>query len=106
MADTKVSGLTALTGANVDTAADVLNIVDTSVTTSKKILVDELAIAVVKATVSIISTIWVPALAMVSRTETASRVTSTPMPSPGRTVILDFMIDRLSVNQENAKHAK
>ena len=45
MSDTKISALTALTGANVDTAADVLAIVDTSVTTTKKILIDELRIA-------------------------------------------------------------
>lgn len=45
MADTKTSALTALTGASVDTATDVLPIVDTSVTTTKKILVSELAIA-------------------------------------------------------------
>jgi len=46
VADTKISSLTALTGANVDTAADLLAIVDTSVTTTKKILIDELRIAV------------------------------------------------------------
>jgi len=45
VADTKTSALSALTGVNVDTAADVLEIVDTSVTTSKKILIDELRIA-------------------------------------------------------------
>ena len=45
MADTKISSLTALTGADTDTAADVLAIVDTSVTTTKKMLVDELAVA-------------------------------------------------------------
>lgn len=45
MADTKISGLTALTGANVDTAADVMAVVDTDVATTKKILVDELAVA-------------------------------------------------------------
>lgn len=45
MADAKISALTSLTGANVDTAADVLPIVDTSVTTTKKILVDELGIS-------------------------------------------------------------
>ena len=37
MADTKISDLTALTGANVASATDVLAIVDTSVTTTKKI---------------------------------------------------------------------
>lgn len=37
MADTKISALTALTGANVDSANDVLAIVDNSVTTTKKI---------------------------------------------------------------------
>lgn len=42
MADTKISALTALTGASVDRAADVLPIVDTSVTTTKKISVVEL----------------------------------------------------------------
>src|SRR3989338_7118979 len=42
MSDTKISALTALTGANVDAAADYLAIVDTSVTTTKKILVNEL----------------------------------------------------------------
>lgn len=46
MADTKTSDLTALTGANVDTAADILMIVDTDVTTAKKILIDELRIAI------------------------------------------------------------
>ena len=40
MADSKISALTALTGANVDTAADVLAIVDTGVTTSQKILLN------------------------------------------------------------------
>src|SRR4051812_1856207 len=45
MADTKISALTALTGAGVDTANDVLPIVDTSATTTKKILIDELRIA-------------------------------------------------------------
>jgi hypothetical protein len=42
MADTKISALTALAAADVDTAADVLAIVDTSVTTTKKIVVDDL----------------------------------------------------------------
>lgn len=46
MADTKTSALTALTGANVDRAADVLPIVDTSVTTTKKITVAELINAI------------------------------------------------------------
>ena len=45
MADTKISALTALAGSSVDTAADVIPIVDTSATTTKKILVDELRIA-------------------------------------------------------------
>lgn len=43
MADTKVSALTALTGANVVATEDVLAIVDTSVTATKKILVSEIA---------------------------------------------------------------
>lgn len=43
MADTKISALTALTGANVDQLADVMPIVDTGVATTKKILVSELA---------------------------------------------------------------
>ena len=42
MADAKLSALTALTGANVDDANDLLYIDDVSVTTSKKILVREL----------------------------------------------------------------
>ena len=42
MADTAISGLTALTGANVDSAADLLEIDDVSVTTNKKITVAEL----------------------------------------------------------------
>lgn len=42
MADVKISALTALTGANVDNSADILAIVDTSATTTKKILVQEL----------------------------------------------------------------
>ena len=42
MADSTISGYAALTGANVDTAADLLEIVDNSVTTNKKITVAEL----------------------------------------------------------------
>src|SRR3954469_8844328 len=45
MSDTKISALTALAGASVDATADVLPIVDTSATTTKKILVEELGIA-------------------------------------------------------------
>lgn len=45
MAGQKISALTALAGTAVDTATDVLPIVDTSVTTTKKILVSELLIA-------------------------------------------------------------
>jgi len=45
MADSKISALTSLTGANVTSADDVLAIVDTSVTTTKKITVDELDVA-------------------------------------------------------------
>lgn len=45
MADTKVSALTALTGANVEMDADVFPIIDNSVTTTKKILVSELVAA-------------------------------------------------------------
>ena len=46
MANTKISALTALTGANVDMTADVFPLVDTSVTTTKKILGEQLAIAI------------------------------------------------------------
>lgn len=42
MADTKISALTALTGAGLDASADVLAVVDTSVTTTKKITYQEL----------------------------------------------------------------
>ncbi len=42
MADTKTSALTALTGANVEPAADVMAVVDNSTTTTKKILIQEL----------------------------------------------------------------
>lgn len=45
MADTKISALTELAGASVTTADDVLPIVDTSVTTTKKITVDGLKTA-------------------------------------------------------------
>lgn len=45
MANTKASALTSITGASVDVAADIFYIVDTSVTTSKKILASEVAIA-------------------------------------------------------------
>ena len=45
MADTKISALTALTGANTDALLDVFPIVDTSVTTTKKILVSEVIAA-------------------------------------------------------------
>ncbi len=43
MANQKISALTAITGANVEQLADVLPIVDTSVATTKKILVSELS---------------------------------------------------------------
>jgi hypothetical protein len=46
MADAKISALTALTGVNVAPATDVLPIVDTSVTTTKKITVEELRIGI------------------------------------------------------------
>ena len=46
MADSKISALTALTGANVEHLADSIPIVDDSVTTTKKILVSELAKAI------------------------------------------------------------
>lgn len=42
MADTKISALSSLTGANLDPAADVFPVVDTSVTTTKKITGQEL----------------------------------------------------------------
>ena len=42
MSDTKISALSALLGADVDKAADYFPIVDTSVTTTKKILISEL----------------------------------------------------------------
>lgn len=45
MADTKISALTALAAADVDTAADVLAIVDTGATATKKITVDNLRTA-------------------------------------------------------------
>lgn len=45
MADTKISALTALAGADVDTALDVIPIVDTGSTTTKKITVAELKTA-------------------------------------------------------------
>ena len=45
MADTKISAFAALTGAGVDSAADVLAIVDTDAGATKKILVDELRIS-------------------------------------------------------------
>ena len=50
MADSKLSALSALVGTGVDTAADLLYIDDVSVTTSKKILVDELRIALLSNT--------------------------------------------------------
>lgn len=43
MADTKISALTALASADVDVTADVLPVVDTGATTTKKILIEELA---------------------------------------------------------------
>lgn len=44
MADAKISALTALTGALLDATADVVAIVDTSITTTKKMTADELNI--------------------------------------------------------------
>lgn len=46
MADTKISALTALTGANVDKAADFIPIVDTSAGATKHIVPDELHTAI------------------------------------------------------------
>lgn len=46
MADTKISALTALTGANVETDVDLLAIVDNSTTTTKKITVNDFALQV------------------------------------------------------------
>ena len=46
MADSKISALTSQTGAGTDTTADLLVIVDTSAATTKKIIPDELAIAI------------------------------------------------------------
>lgn len=46
MADSKLSALSALTGANTDPAADLLYIDDVSATTGKKITVNELGIAI------------------------------------------------------------
>lgn len=45
MADTKISSLSSLTGANTDTTADLGVIVDTSASQTKKIVIDQLAIA-------------------------------------------------------------
>jgi hypothetical protein len=45
MADSKISALTALTGADVALATDVMPIVDTNVTTTKKITVEQLGVA-------------------------------------------------------------
>ena len=55
MADSKISALTSLAGGSVVTADDVLPIVDTSVTTTKKITVDDLktAMGVQAATTSV-----------------------------------------------------
>ena len=50
MADTKITGLTALTGANVTASTDVMAIVDLDVTTTKKITVDQALIAMLAST--------------------------------------------------------
>ena len=50
MADTKISALNALTGANVDPAADLLAIVDTGGSETKKILVNQLSSALITLT--------------------------------------------------------
>lgn len=50
MADNKISALTALTGASVDATADVLAIEDISVTTTKKITIDEALLAMLAST--------------------------------------------------------
>lgn len=91
MADTKISALTALTGANTETSADSIPIVDNSVTTTKRILVDELANAIVKATTSVIQTVWIPASAMISRT-TLGAASGTVETSTNKVMIrtLDF----------------
>ena len=47
MANQKITDYAALTGANVDTSADLLEIVDFSALTNKKITVDELRIALI-----------------------------------------------------------
>lgn len=50
MSDAKISALAALTGANVDAVADVLAVVDTSATTTKKITIDEALLAMLAST--------------------------------------------------------
>lgn len=50
MADAKLSALAALLGANVDATVDLLYIDDVSVTTSKKITVDELLLGMLAST--------------------------------------------------------
>lgn len=46
MADTKISALTALTGADADADTDLVPVVDTSVTTTKKMLIKQVGVAI------------------------------------------------------------
>lgn len=84
MADTKISALTALTGANVDTAADVLPIVDTSASTTKKIVVNELRTALG------------PVLATEQASTSGTAIDFTSIPSWAKEIVILF--DEVSTN--------
>ena len=94
MADSKTSALTSLAGGDVDTTADVIEIVDTSVTTSKKITIDELVIAmdVGDAAWSIVTSDPGPAVAssryMANTTSAAFTVTLPAAPAANAKIVI------------------
>jgi hypothetical protein len=79
MADTKISALTALAAADVDTAADVLAIVDTGATTTKKIVVDDLRTAMG------------PKLATEQATTSGTSIDFTSVPSWAKKITVQFV---------------
>lgn len=101
MANQKISSLTALTGASVDTTNDVIPIVDTSAIQTKKITVAELITALsIPATSIGKHTIYVPAGAMVTRT------TNGAAPGTAETTTNKIMLKTLDYDQTTNEYAQ
>ena len=105
MANAKISALTALTGAGADATADVLAVVDTSATTTKKMLFEEFVIGVTPSQATLdagasTKTVLTPALNRIALgTETsASGATMDYTGFPAGTRLIRIMLVGLSSN--------